>query len=299
MTDEILPLLKPADWNLAKENVCRKLTDLPARDMPFVTYGYDRPNTFEMLGRERASGQTPASLEAAALDHLRARRATWEKVEIKVGWFKKVRFLICGDDFLAAERILDTEFLGAAQKQLGAKMLAVGIPRRGLLMTTDGAQSKDNLQRFCAAVAGQYHRAETPPITPTIFAVVDGAIVGHLDDGGTAANMKSAIAAEVAGDDSIYVQTLTFDKDGARQAVICAGGEPLDRVEARVRRELANLVTKYGAKLRAEVSIIPDLTPRTAEVDAWLPRLATGLTGLAAELQVPHEVRVTYGQPRA
>jgi hypothetical protein len=297
MTDDILPLLKPADWNLASDMVCRPLAEFPSPGMPYVAYGYDRPNTFEILGRANADAATTASLEAPALKHLRARNASWEKVEIKTGWFKKVRILICGDDFLAAERILDVEFLRAAQKQLGAKMLAVGIPRRGLLMVSDGAQSKDNLQRFCAAVAGQYHRAETPPITTTVFGVIDGSIVGHLQDGGVADNIKPAIAAEVAADDSIYVQTLTFDKDGARRAVICAGGAPLDRVEARIRREVASLIAKYGATLQAEVSIIPDLTPRTPEVDAWMPRLATGLTGLVTELRAPHEVRVTYGQP--
>jgi hypothetical protein len=296
VTDDILPLLKPADWNLAREMVCRPLADFPARDMPFVAYGYDRPHTFEMLGRERANGETPASLDKPALAHLRARKASWENVEIKVGWFKKMRFLICGDDFLAAERILDGDFLRAAQDQLRAKMLAVGIPRRGLLMVCDGARSKDHLQRFCAAVAGQYQRAQSPPITTTVFGAVDGALVGHLEDGGVADNVKAAVAAE-PDDDAIYVQTITFDKDGARHAMICAGGEPLDRVEARIRRELASLVSKYGATLRAEVSIIPDLTPRTAAVDAWMPRLATGLSGLAAELHVPHQVRVTYGEP--
>jgi len=195
-TAGILPLLKPADWNLKASMVHRPLTDMPAKNMPVVAYGWDRPNTFEMLGRERAGGATPASLEGPAIEHLRKRTATWEKVEIKLGWLKKVRFLVCGDDFLAAERILDAEFLKQAQRQLGAKMLAVGIPRRGLLMACDGAQSKEVLGRFSAAVAGQFHRGETPTITTLVFAVVDGAIVGHLDDGGVADDMKAAVAAE-------------------------------------------------------------------------------------------------------
>ena len=198
-TADILPLLKPAAWNLKDLMVHRPLAELPAASMPLVAYGWDRPNTFEMLARDRAGDATPASLDAPAIEHLRARTASWEKIEIKLGWFKKARFLVCGNDFLAAERILDAEFLRDAQRQLGAKMLAVGVPRRGLLMACDGAQSKDLLARFSTAVAGQYHRGETPMITALVFAVVDGAIVGHLDDGGVSENVKAAVAAEHYG----------------------------------------------------------------------------------------------------
>jgi hypothetical protein len=291
MTDDILPLLKPADWSLKNEMVHRPLTDMPARDMPVVAYGWDRPNTFELLGRQHANGQTPASLEGPALRNLKARKASWEQFEIKA-----IRLLVCGNDFLAAERILDTEFLRDAQRQLGAEMLAVGIPRRGVLMACDGASSQDELKRFCAAVAGQYHRAETPPISTTVFGVVDGAIVALADDGGvTSTAVKSSVEAEP---DTIYIQTITLDTEAGRRAVICVGGEPLDLLEARIRRELAGLVSKYGSALQAEIAIIPELTPRTAAVEAWMPRLAAGLTGLAGELGVQHEVRVGYGQPR-
>jgi hypothetical protein len=292
----ILPLLKPADWELQSEMVCRPLTDLGAHRMPWVTYGWDRPHTFEMLGRERAGAHTSTSLDATALTHLRQRAASWETINLKLGWFRKMRLVVCGDDFLAAERILDTEFMREGQRRLGAKMLAVGIPRRGMLMAFDGASSKDNLQRFCAAVAGQFHRGETPSITTTVFAVDDGKIIGHLDDGGFSDQVKAVIDEESA-EDSLYVQAITFDKGAEKRALICAGGEPLDRLEAQIRHELASLVQKYGSATRAEIAIIPDLTPRTADVDAWLPKLATGLTGLAGELGAPHEVRVTYGKP--
>jgi len=294
-TEPPLPLLKPADWNERDVMVCRPLADLPAQGMPLVAYGWDHPNTFELLSRDHAGGATPDSLDRGALAGLRARSATWQPIEIKLGWFKKVRFLVCGDDFLAAERILDEQFLQQAQRTLGAKLLAVGIPRRGMLMACDGAASKDHLQRFCAAVAGQFHRAETPPITATVFGVIDGKIVGHLEDGGIASEVKTRVADEPAED--IYIQSISLDDAGTRRTVICAGGMPLDRLEARIRRELSSLVAKYGAALRAEVAIIPDLTPKTTALDAWLPTLAAGLTGLAGELGAAHAVEVNYGQP--
>jgi hypothetical protein len=292
--EAILPLLKPADWNLRDDMVCRPLAAFPASGMPFVAYGWDHPHTFELLAHGGANGATPASLDPLALRHLRARSASWDRVDVKLGWFSKLRLLVCTDDFLAAEHILDAEFLREAQRQLRAEMLAVGVPRRGMLMVCDGARPKEDLERFCAAVGGQYHRAEAPPITSTVFAALDGAIVGHLEDGGLAAGMKAHVA-DVA--DAIYVQSITLEADGARRAVICAGGEPLELLAGRIRREFATLVRKYGVALRAEVAIIPDLTPQSVELDAWMPALATGLSELAGELGLPHDVRVGYGQP--
>jgi hypothetical protein len=296
-TDGLLPLLKPAAWNLKAEMVCRPLVSFPVGDTPLVTYGWDHPNTFELLAREHAGSETPASLESIALAHLRKRAGSWECVDVKLGFLKKLRMFVCGDDFLAAERILDAEFLREAQTKLGAKMLAVGIPRRGMLMACDGAASKDNLARFSAAAAGQFHRAETPPITTTIFAVADGKLIGCLQDNGIARNVKSRLESDPEEAEQIYIQSMTFDTDGSRRAVIVAGGEPLDLLEARIRRELASLVRKYGAALRAEVAIVPDLTPKTSELDAWMPAVATRLTGLAGELGLPHDVRVAYGTP--
>lgn len=303
--EDILPLLKPADWELRDKMVCRPLAELGTRGLPLVAYGWDRPNTFEMLGLDHPAAAPAAQLDGPALAHLRARPASWETIAIKVGWFRKVRFLVCGDDFLAAERILDTAFLTAAQRQLGAKLLAVGIPRRGLLMVCDGGD-KQTLRRFCAAVAGQYHRGESPTITPTIFAAVDGTLVGHLDDGGIAADVRDKLDEDADTDldgdtgdtdrDGVYVQTLTLDVAGTRRAVICAGGEPLELLEARIRHELATMLGRYGSAIRAEVQIIPDLNARSPALDSWMPALATRLSGLAGELGAPHDVAVKYGE---
>lgn len=50
----------------------------------------------------------------------------------------RARILPCAHDFLAAERILDTDFLKEAQRTLRARGLLVGIPRRGRLLCIDG-----------------------------------------------------------------------------------------------------------------------------------------------------------------
>ncbi len=277
--EDILPLLEPSGWELKDKMVCRPLATFGTRRLPWVAYGWDRPSTFEVLGLDHPEAAPAELLDGAALAQLRTRSASWESITIKLGWFKKARFLACSDDFLAAERILDAEFLLAAQRLLDAKMLAVGIPRRGMLMACDG-MDKDAVARFAAAVEAQYHRAESPPISPIVFAAVDGRLIGHLDDDDETDEQVEPDD-DPDGDterDDIYVQTLTFDVGGARRAVICAGGEPLDELEVRIRGELA----AYGPA--AEVKIIPDLNPRSPALDAWMP-------ALGARLGVP----VSYG----
>lgn len=91
-----------------------------------------------------------------------------------------MHMLICTADYLAAERILDTHFLQETHKLLKAEMLAVGIPRRGMPLATNAKGPEEHLKRFGAAVSAQYQRADTPPITPLVFIVLEGQIVGLM-----------------------------------------------------------------------------------------------------------------------
>jgi hypothetical protein len=299
--DGILPLLKDAAWPGRADNVCSPLTELPIPDQPLVVFGWDRPQTFEMLNRKTAGARTAASLTAQAVANLKARAATWEVIDTKISLFKKMRFLVCSDDFLAAERILDAGFLVGAQSRLEAKMLAVGIPRRGLLMATDGARSPELLQRFCQAVAGQFHRGESPPITPLVFGVVDGAIVAHLQDGGAAAEMKDRVRTEEGGGEPFLQAMRVKAPDDGERVVIIIGGAPPRRLDSALRQDFSRRVAEQGAgMLRVDVAVVPDITPRTPELDAWLEGLRKDLPQLAREIgrgRTTVEVSVTYGQP--
>jgi len=292
-------LLKEAAWPGREANACTPLTGLPIADQPLVVFGWDQPQSFAMMNRKAAGDRPIESLTAAAVANLKKRRATWEAIDIKAGWFKKIRFLVCSDDFLAAERILDADFLIDAQRKLEAKMLAVGIPRRGCLMATDGARSPELLQRFSQAVAGQFHRGESPPITPTVFGVADGKIVAALDDGGAGDGMKDRVREE-AGDEP-FLQTLQLKAAGAvQQIVIAIGGSPPRRLDATLRRAFAEAVSRdTSAKLRVRIAVVPDITPRTPELDAWLEGLRKDLPQLASEVAKGRavDVSVTYGQP--
>lgn len=172
--------------------------------------------------------------------------------------------LLCADDYFAAETILDSAFLRQAQKRLKAGLLAVGVPRRGLLMAIDGQQPLELLAAFAAGVSAQYHRGESAPITPAVFAVADGQVVGMLQGGEDAGDEVEEEEADS------YVQGLvTQDQTtGLESVVICAGGEsaaPLakaieDAFRETLRKHLAR--PEFGGEIR--VVILTEMTPPEA-----------------------------------
>ncbi len=120
-SDTILPCLKEPGWAGAEKTVCRPLwTGERSPHIPWVAFGYDHPHSFEFLGRDRLEGlgKSEDAVEREALTNLRARPASWQEISVKLGWFKKLRLQVCGDDFLAAERVLDTTFMLEAQRKL-------------------------------------------------------------------------------------------------------------------------------------------------------------------------------------
>jgi hypothetical protein len=123
---------------------------------------------------------TEKALEAQALANLRARPATWEPVHVDVKG-SKLQILTCSGDYFAAEHVLDPAFMQQAQRMVKAPGLFVGVPRRGLLMATAAGQDQQMIAAFGAAVAGQFSRGETAVISPMLFAMKDGAIIGILE----------------------------------------------------------------------------------------------------------------------
>ena len=175
---EVVPCLKDANWGLEEWTLKRPLwRGQTSRLMPSVAWGWDSPHTFEFLNQNSLAdhGVGLSFIEGTALRNLRKRKTTWVPLDIKLGWFKRARFLVCGDDFLAAEKILDADFMTEAQKTLRARGLLVGIPRRSMLFAMDGEAGVDRVAAFMAAILGQFQSQESAPITPALFAVQNGA----------------------------------------------------------------------------------------------------------------------------
>jgi hypothetical protein len=179
----LLPCLKEAKWRGREHTVCRALWESESSPyMPWLAVGYDHPHTFEFINTDRLGEfkTTEKALEAQALANLRARPATWEPVDVDVKG-SRLRILTCSGDYFAAEHVLNPAFMQQAQRTLKTHGLFVGVPRRGLLMAAAAGQDQQMIAAFGAAVAGQFSRGETAVISPMLFAMKDGAIVGVLE----------------------------------------------------------------------------------------------------------------------
>ena len=160
MSDNLLPCLKVRDWEGREHTTCRVLwPDKPSEFMPWLAFGYDHPHTFEFLNEDKLKtlGMTEAQVETKALDNLRTRTSAWQSHDAPLGEGKTLKLLVCMDDFFAAERILDAEFMKEAQKKLGAPAILVGVPRRGLILAAPFQTDTAVVLGFGGVVFGQRH----------------------------------------------------------------------------------------------------------------------------------------------
>jgi uncharacterized protein YtpQ (UPF0354 family) len=179
----IYPCLKQTAWADLAPTVRRPLADLAGAEwMPWVAFGYDHPHTFVFVpDRElQESGRSAPELEAEALANLRDREASWQTVEIGLKSGLRLQVAMCSDDFFAAERILEPESILEAQRRLGASALLSGVPRRGLLALIDADAGTDAIAWFVVMVADEYFGGQSAPISPMIFRMSGGRIVGAL-----------------------------------------------------------------------------------------------------------------------
>jgi hypothetical protein len=255
--------------------------------LPWLAFGYDRPHTFEFLNNDQlgALKKNLEQVEQEATRNVRLRKASWQATPVPLGHAGEVDVLLCVDDYFAAEKILDAGFLRAAQKQLKIDLLAVGIPRRGFLMAIDGRQSMAILGAFAGAVSAQYHRGDSPPITPAVFAVVDGKVVGLLQGGEDLG--REAAPSEDEEEQDFYIQglVLTDKATGLESVHICAGGANVETlgqaIEQAFRQVIATHLARaeFGGEIR--VVILTEMTP--PEVRMEMPSLEAHLQGVARE----------------
>ena len=183
-TDErIYPCLKETAWAGLGPTVRRPLADVDGAEwMPWVALGYDRSDTFVFLQEHERQerGRFAADLEAEALANLRGRGASWQMVEIGLKNGGPVQVVMCTDDFFAAERILEPESILEAQSRLGASSLLAAVPRRGLLVLIDADAGADAIAWFVVRVSEEHFGGQSAPISPMVFRMSGGRIVGAL-----------------------------------------------------------------------------------------------------------------------
>jgi hypothetical protein len=170
----LMPNLKPGDFP-RDHGVCRELLEsVPGgARMPLVFVGRDQPNTFAYLPAgspdvERSFDEALANLtrlDLAAVQH--------DVAGVEV-------FVVSGH-FYASEKILDEAFMKALHRRLGAELLAAGIPHKGVLLVTRHVVPP-LVAGFAALTAALHENTQgAPPLSPVVFLVKDGKVVGHLE----------------------------------------------------------------------------------------------------------------------
>lgn len=177
----LLPCLKGRTWPARQHAVCRSLCPgIRSPFVPWLAFGYDHDEAFLFVTTDRltAWATTAEALEREALANLLPSLRMAPPLEQRLDDGTVVRMVVHDDAFTAAERILDVGFLADLQRQLETDEIVVGVPRRGLFLAVSSAAPNEFVRAFGVTVATQYDSGTSAPISPALFRVRDGVIVG-------------------------------------------------------------------------------------------------------------------------
>lgn len=185
-SDTIYPILKSPEWKPKTESFSRRL-GVPSDDpsIPWITLGRVETQDVHLLNGNYQDQDQAADDEllSVAIENLKAREASWHRVDSASGRSKRSEMIAFVDDILAPEHILDPDFIAAAHETLHTEILAIGIPRRGLIVAMDGRQPESSLTGFGALNLAEYHSGDSEAITPLTFMMADGEFSGLMQFG--------------------------------------------------------------------------------------------------------------------
>ncbi len=280
---EVLPILKRHGWEPPSWHPSRLLDELP--ESPSLFYGVDQPDQFLFLP-ELSDALVPEAHQRA-LANLAARPANWDRVHVPV---LDLTLLTCTDDFLAAERILDPQFLGRAHAELQAPVLIVGIPHRGSiiampLLLVDVVV--DTLQR---TIREAFASGIDEPISEQLFLVEHGELFGRLmfrDRVWRRHDRATSQGESPRPPRSLEIVTTTAtNADGTLGVNVAVySGETLEDVERGIARTLEQVLGAWlGAPTFCGTVVFEVQQPRQPGRDPE-GRLATLEASLGAELR--------------
>lgn len=185
----VFPYLVPADWSAATRYVSQPtVTDPLTPQIPLTALAYLTPGAplFVDPDRLKRMGRTHAQVHAEAIANVRKRPASWQLQTLPEEDEDPLLYAICDDDDLAAERILDKRFLLEATRLLGMpSQVAVGLPRRGVLVAAGLNISTEKLRQFKLSVQVWHAAAGDDALSPLLFRVIFGAPMGVIHFAGS------------------------------------------------------------------------------------------------------------------
>ena len=202
MTDELFPALKTAEWaEGARGHVVMQsvyLSDEYKDNEPVVGYVHDKPQTVmfvpaDTLGDELSLQQ----VHEHAMGNLERCLATleWQDLTFDAGvdGLGSINGLVLAGEYFASEGLLSEAMLKKAHERLNSAMLMAIVPQRGELFVTN-LVSQEQPERepimFAEFAIKRFFNSEQAPISPNVFIIRNGKIVGNV--GGMEAIIESA-----------------------------------------------------------------------------------------------------------
>lgn len=186
----IYPLLKSNDWADQMLDSGEIMSSsfysgtIENQRNPVVAYCYDMGENVTFLrSNDLGLSINPEVLHDQSLKNLSLALADatgWQYIDFGDG-LKEMEVIVFSGNYYCAEGVLLADVMKRAHKKLDAKILAVSIPARGKMFAINAHAVDDHLQRFIMASIRQYYNAESTPISPVIWHVIEGNVVGYIE----------------------------------------------------------------------------------------------------------------------
>ena len=138
---------------------------------PLIGFGIEDQSNPELLESPEEVEMRGGELVRTALHNIRELALEWKT--IKEG---NEQYLIANDHPYSTEKILDKAFMNKASEVLGAPLLMVGIPCRGIILAADFVSS--GLKKVMEAMIVQYYNdVSKTQVSDLLYLVKDGQII--------------------------------------------------------------------------------------------------------------------------
>ncbi len=174
MDGPVLPSLRKRADALREKMLFKPLLErADDQDVPVIAYGSDGERTFGIITTEH--GRDLQELHDAALINIAKQEVKVDRIDIA-----DVDVVVVNDSFFATEKLLDRAFMRKLHRDLGAEMLAVATPCRGLMFVTNAAPSDPMRSMTLLRLMIEKESQTTRSIAPAILLVRDGEVVGQV-----------------------------------------------------------------------------------------------------------------------
>lgn len=178
----IIPVLFPA-WARVEHLMHRPLVDPSiAPSGPILGYMTEEDGQVVPIPTqdEPVDAAVWDAINESVLRFLSQRAGIWKQEELELETGRVLVVMACEEDPFACARVMDKGFMLQAHEALQSRRLVVCVPVQGVLYATRENMTDDDLISFEELIYKVHSDAQFHPVSPILFSMEDGAIVGAL-----------------------------------------------------------------------------------------------------------------------